>query len=145
MGAARPLAVPVNHEGVLADRKPESLGDRVLTLLDSGIDELFDVTAVETQNVIVVRAGIELEHRHAVGKVVAGDKTRRLELSQHAIDRGESDVLTQVDQPTINVLRRQMTIGAVFKDLQDLDAWKRHLEPCFAQIVAFHDATRSFG
>jgi hypothetical protein len=46
MGAARPLAVPVNHEGVLADRKPESLGDRVLALLDSGIHELFDVATV---------------------------------------------------------------------------------------------------
>jgi len=130
---------------VLADRKPESLGDRVLTLLDTGIDELFDVTAVETQNVVMVRPCVELEHRHAVGEVMAGDETRRLELGQHAIHRGEPDVLTQIDQTTVDVLRRQMTIWAVFEDLEDLDAWKRHLEPCFTQIVAFHDATRSFG
>jgi len=43
---------------VLADRKPESLGDRVLTLLDPGIHKLFDMPAVETQDVIVVRACI---------------------------------------------------------------------------------------
>lgn len=145
MRAARPAAVAVNHEGVLADRKTESLGDRVLPLLDSRIHELLDPTAVETQDVIVVRPGIELEYRHAVGKMVARHETRRLELREYPVNRGETDVLAQVDETTVDVLGRQMSVAAMLENLEDFDAGQRHLESRFPQIVAFHDDARSFG
>jgi len=61
---------------VLADRKPESLGDRVLTLLDPDIHKLFDMPTVETQDVIVMWACTKLEYRHPIGKMVTSHETR---------------------------------------------------------------------
>ena len=145
MGTVRPLAVPVNHEGVLADRKAEPLRYGVLAILDTRIDEFFDVPAVETQDVIMMGARVQFEHGHAVGKVVTRHESGGLELSQHAVYRRQADLFTQIDQTTVNVLGRQVPVRAVFEDLKDLDARKRHLESCLAQIAAFHDDTRSFG
>jgi len=90
---------------VVADRKAEPIGHSSLTLLNPGIDELLHPTAIETQNVIVVRAGAELEHRHAFGEVVARDETRCLELREHAVHRGQPDVLARVNQLTVDVFR----------------------------------------
>jgi hypothetical protein len=38
--------MPVHDEGVIADRKPEPLGDRILALFNTRIDELFNTAAV---------------------------------------------------------------------------------------------------
>jgi hypothetical protein len=145
MGAARPLAVPVNHEGVLADRKAEPLGYGVLAILDTGVHEFFDVPAVKTQDVIMMGARVQFEHRHTVGKVVTRHEPGGLELGQHAVHRRKADLFTQINQASVDVFRRQVPVRAVFKNFEDLDARKRHLESCLAQIAAFHDDTRSFG
>jgi len=63
----------VNHERVIADRKTMLLGDCALSLLDPRIHELLDAPAIETEDVIVMRPGVEFEHRHAVGKVMTRD------------------------------------------------------------------------
>jgi len=130
---------------VVADRKAEFIGHGSLPLLDPGIDELFHPTAIEAQDVIVVRAGAEFEHRHAIGEVVTCDQSRRLELRQHAIHRGEPDVFSGIDELAIDVFGRQMAIAAVLENLENLDARQRHLQSRLAQIIAFHVEPRPFG
>jgi len=130
---------------VVADREAEFVRYGGLTLLDPGIDELLHPTAVEAQDVIVVRPGVELEHRHAIGEVMARDEARRLKLSEHAIHRGKPDVLAGIDELAIDVLGRQVASPTVLENLENLDARQRHLQSRLAQIVAFHVEPRPFG
>ena len=138
MWTLRLPAVPVNHEGVLADRKAVPLGHGRLPLLDAAVDELFDPAAIKTQDVIVVRAGTELKHRHAVGKVMPRDEPRRLELREHPIHRRQPDVFFQVDEAPVNVFGRKMPRAAFLEDVENLHARQRDLQPGFAQVIAFH-------
>jgi len=123
---------------VLADRKAVPLGHGRLALLDAGIHELLDAPAIKTQDVIVMRAGTELEHRHAIGEVMAGDEPRRLELREHAVHRRKADVFLQIDEAPVNVFSRKMARAAFLEDVENLHARQRDLQPGFAQVIAFH-------
>jgi len=123
---------------VVADREAMPLGDRRLPLLDAAIDELFDPTAIETQDMVVVRPGVELEYGHAIGEVMPRDEPRRLELREHAVDRGQADVFLQVDEPPVDVFGRQVARAAFLEDVENLHARQRDLQPGFAQVIAFH-------
>lgn len=122
----------VNHERVVADFKTIFLSDGSLALFDTPIDKLFYMTAIETQDVVVMLTGIELEHRHAVGKMVARHEPCCLKLGQHAINGGETNILTGVNKAAIDVFGRQMAVTAGLEDLENLDSRQRHLEPRFA-------------
>lgn len=132
----------VNHEGVVVDLEAEFVGHGSLTLLDLRIDELLDVAAIDTENVIVVGPGIQLEDCHAVFEMVSRHEPRSLELRQHAIHRRQADVLAQIDEPPVDVLGRHMAIDRRFENVEDFDAWRGDLETRLAKIVAFHVAAR---
>ena len=106
------------------------------------IDELFDATAVQAHDVIMVGTLVELEHRHAVLEMMARDQTRSLELRQHPIHRRQADVLAQIDESPLDVLGRHMPIDRRFENLEDFDARRGDLETRLAKIVAFHVAAR---
>lgn len=89
---------------MIADREAQPLGDRRLTLFYPGIHELFDAAAVQADDMIVMRALVELEHRHAVLEVMAGHETCSLELRQHPVDGGETDIFVGVEESAIDVL-----------------------------------------
>jgi len=91
---------------VVGDLEAVTLGDRVLPTFDILIDELFDVSAIDALDVIVVRPLVQLEHGHTVGEMMTGDQPCRFKLGQHAIHRGKPDILTGIDQATIDVLSR---------------------------------------
>ena len=128
----------VDHEGVLADLEAETLRHRRLALLDARIHELLHAPAVEAQDVVVVRAGVELEDRHAVREVMAGDEPGRLELRQHPVDRRKTDVLARLGEPAVDVLGGQVPLAAALEDVEDLHARQRDLESGFSKVVAFH-------
>src|SRR5215212_2118237 len=79
-----------------------------LALLDPCIHEFLDPSALEADDVVVVRAMIDLEYRHAVFEVMAAHQPGRLELRQHAIDGGKANVLIGIEQSPIDVFGRQM-------------------------------------
>lgn len=133
--------MPVNHERVVADFELMPCSNFRLTLLDACIDEFFDMPAIETEDVVVMRPGIEFEHRHAIGEVMPRDEPRRLELGEHAIDRRETDVLAQIDQPTIDILGRHVALATALEDFEDLHSRQRDLESRFAQVFSFHVIT----
>jgi hypothetical protein len=83
---------------MIPDLEPELLGHRSLPIFNAGIHELFDPAAVQTHYVVVVSPMVQLENRHSVFKVVPGDQARRLELREHAVHRGEADVLVGLEQ-----------------------------------------------
>src|SRR6185312_6632545 len=138
VNAPRPLAAPVENEGVIADIESEAPRDRRLPLLDSRVHELLDAAAIEAHDVIVMRALIELEDGHAVLEMMACDEPRGLELRENAIYRRESDVLVRVEKRPVDVLRREMPRRAALENLEDLETGNRDLQARLAQIVAFH-------
>lgn len=135
----------VNHERVIADGKAVLLGHGTLSLLNARIDELLHAPAIEAEDVIVMRPGVQFEYGHAIGEVMSGDETRRLELGQYPIHRREPDLFAQIDEPTIDVLGRQVPLAVRLEDLEDLDARQRDLESRLAQVIAFHVNPQPFG
>src|SRR5437667_182074 len=85
------LAASVQDERVIANGEPQPVRHRRLPLLDPRVHELLDATAVQTHDVVVMRALVELENGHAVLEVMARDEPGRLELREHAVHGGEPD------------------------------------------------------
>ncbi len=123
---------------MVADREPQPLGDRGLPLFDTGIHELFDPAAVQTHDVIVVRAVIELEDGHAILEVMTGDQARRLKLREHAVDGGQSDILIAVEERAIDVFGRKVPRSAALENFQNLEARQRDFQAGFAEVFTFH-------
>ncbi len=72
---------------MIADLETQSLRHRVLTLLDPTVHELFDLAAIDTDDVIVVCALVQFENRHAALEMMTGHEAGGLELRQHPIHR----------------------------------------------------------
>jgi hypothetical protein len=89
-----------------------------------------------THDVIVVRAVIEFEHRHAALKMMAGDETGGLELSEHAINSGKPNVLVGDDELFVNVLSTHVACRAIRKDFQNFEARQRYFQARVAQVIA---------
>src|SRR5437016_5074340 len=66
---------------MLVDREAAVLRDFVLTLLDFGIVEFFDSAALQTDQVIVVSALVQLEHRFARLEVMTHQQAGLLEIA----------------------------------------------------------------
>ena len=114
----------------------------MLPLFDAAVHELFHLPAVNTHDVIVMRALIEFEHRHAALKMMARDEARGLELRQHSIDSGEADVLIGHQELLVNILRAHVARGPIGEDVQDFQARQRYFETGIAQVVAFAGRVR---
>src|SRR6202046_4262399 len=85
IGAVGLAAMPVQNQRMVADLEAQALGHGVLALFDAAVHELFHFAAVNTHDVIVMRALVELEYGHAAFKMMARDQTRGLDLGKHSI------------------------------------------------------------
>src|SRR4051794_6135971 len=104
------------------------VGDAALALLDLGVEELLYSAAVEADQVVVVLALVELEHRLAALEVVARQDPGLLELHQDAIHRRQADVGMVGEQHAKHVLRAHVSLRRVLEDLEHFDARQRRLE-----------------
>src|SRR5690606_33200549 len=64
-------------------------------------------------------------------------QSRRLELSQHPVYRGNADIFTRFQQGAVDVLGGEVTLFVFFEYLQYFDPRKGHLEADFAQLMIF--------
>lgn len=72
--------------------KPELLGDCMLALLYFLVVKLFDVTAFETNEMVVVRSCVEFEYCFAGFKMIAMKQSRLFELCQDAINCCQTNI-----------------------------------------------------
>ena len=91
---------------MLSNRKPAFRGDPDLALLDFGVIELFDASALHAHEMIVMAALIQLEHRFSGLEMVALEDAGLFELGEDALDRGQPDVQSLVYENPIDVLGR---------------------------------------
>ncbi len=112
--------------------------DSALAIFDTGVHELFDLAAVKTNDVVVVLALVELEHRGRTLEVVPCDQPGRLELRQNPVNGRQPDVLVRFEQMLIYVLGAHVARRRGAEDLQDLQPRQRDLEAGLAQVAGFH-------
>jgi hypothetical protein len=76
---------------------------------------------------VVVVAVVEFEHRFVAVEVMANQETCLLELGEHAVDRGQTDILAFVRQQAIDLLGRHVPLVALLdRGFSGAAAW---LEP----------------
>jgi outer membrane protein assembly factor BamE len=120
---------------MLLQLKPAFGGDAVLTLLDLGVIELLHPTALQAHQMVVVGARIELKNRLAGLEIAALQKSRLLELGEHAINRGQTDVLLHGQQFPVHVLGTEVTMRPLLEDLQNLQSGQGCLQPGIFQFA----------
>ena len=114
--------------------KPRSCATLRLPLLDLGVVELLDAAALHADEMVVVLAFVQLEHRLAGFEMMAHEQARLLELRQHAIDGGKADVETLGQQHPVDVLGGQVPHLRRLEEIDDLEPRHRRLEPRVLQI-----------
>src|SRR5690606_6985044 len=113
-------------------------GDLLLALLDGFIDEFVDAVALHADDVVMVVALVQLEHRVTALEVMPRDEAGVLELREHAVDRGKADLLAQLQQCLVHVFRAHVPLGAAGENLEDLHSRQRDLQAGFPEFLAFH-------
>src|SRR5262245_33579314 len=140
VGAVLLDAVGVERERVAVQVEAALLGDLGLAALDLGVVELLDPPALHADQVVVVAALVQLEHRLAGLEVLAREQAGVLELGEDAVDRGEADVDALGEQGLVDVFRRKVAHFARLEQLEDLAPRQRRLEAAILQ--ALHRAHR---
>lgn len=128
------LAVTVQNQAMLGERKLVAGSNLALMLLDHFIVELFDMSAMDADNMVMVFALIQLEHRLTTLEVMPFDQPRRLELGQHAVDCRQTDFLTRRNQTAIDILGSQMLVLLILQHIKDFHPWQRDFETCLFEI-----------
>ena len=99
-------------------------GNGVLALFNLRVVKLFDPTAVNTDQMVMVFAMIDLEDSLSRLKEVALKQTGLLKLGQHAINRGQPDVHVFCNQHAVDVFRRHVAEGAFLEKLKNFQPRK---------------------
>ena len=77
----------------------------VLQAFNFVIRELDDIAALNTHHVVVMFALVHFENRMAAFEVVPLNEPGCLELGQHPIYRGQTDILPRGEQLLVNIFR----------------------------------------
>ena len=128
VGAVFLDAVGVDLQRVVVDGEAAFLGDAGLAFFDFGVEELLDLAALQADQMIVVVALVEFEHRLVAVEVVAHQQPGLLELGEHAVDRGETDILAFVRQQPVHLLCGHVALVALLEQIEDFQARQRGLE-----------------
>jgi hypothetical protein len=123
---------------MVLDFEAALLSHRPLPHFNRLIQELFDVAAVNADDVVVVCAGVELEHRQPILEVMPADQASGFELGQHAIHGRQTKVLMLIKQTPVDLFGRQVSRLRAFKDFEDPEARQRHFQSGIAEVLAFH-------
>src|SRR3989338_1444309 len=110
-------------------------GDLFLARLDGRIVELLDMAALQTNDVVVVLALIEFEHRFAALEIVARQQPGLFELRQHAVDRGQPNVVATGQQVLVHVFRAHVALLPQLEQPQYLESRHGRFEPGAFQMI----------
>ena len=116
------------------DGEAAFLGDAGLAFFDFGVEELLDLAALQADQMVVVVALVQLEHRLVAVEVVAHQKTGLLELGEHAVDRGQTDILAFVGQQAIHLLGGHVPLVALLEQIENFQARQRGFETDVLEI-----------
>jgi len=82
----------IQCQRMVGNLKTMLLSNFNLTFLNFGIEEFFDLAAIQTHQMVMVRAFIELENGLASFEMIALQQTGLLELGQYPVDGCQTDI-----------------------------------------------------
>lgn len=101
------------------------------------IMKLFNQPAFNTDQVIVMIIGRELEHRVATLKMMTDYQPSRFELGQNSIDSGQTDFFIILKQVLIDIFSAQVMNLRTFEDLEDLNPRQCYFQTRVFKILRF--------
>ena len=107
----------------------------LLALLYFGIEKFLDLAAMGANEMVVMRAFVQLVYGLATFEMTAAQDGRLLELGQDTVNGGQADVGPFFQQDTENVFRSHVALAAGLEDLQDLQSGQRSLEAGILEVV----------
>lgn len=99
----------VQRKCMFGNIEPAVFRHLLLALFDFVIKELFDPPAIEADEMVVVRAFVQLEHRLACLEMISMEQAGLLELRQYAIHGSETDIHVLGEENLVHVLGAQVT------------------------------------
>ena len=105
-----------------------------LAPFDILVAEFLNPSAFEAEDMVVVFALIEFEHRMATLEMVALDQASRLELGQHAVYGRQADLLAGFLQRSKNLFGGQVHAILMLQHVENLHARQRDLQ---ARLLEF--------
>jgi hypothetical protein len=85
-------AIGIQTQGVVRDGEALGFRHRLLPLLDFGVVKLFHLAAIQTYEVIMVLAFIELVNCLSAFKMASAENGGLFELGQHTVHSGQAHV-----------------------------------------------------
>jgi len=123
---------------MIGDTVTVPIRDGLLAFLDNFVDELFHPAALEADDMVVMTAVIQFEHRAAALEIVPLHETGGFELGEDAVDGGQTDVLSRLEESPVDLLGRHVELLVALQDTEDLDPRQGDLEAGFPEIRVFH-------
>ena len=114
---------------MFANAEATLLGDARLPPLDLGIAEFLDPTAVDADEMVMVLTVTEFEHRLARLEEMAFEQSCLLELGQHAVDGGQTDIQVVGEQQAVHILGGQMANLGLLEQGEDPEAGGGGFQP----------------
>lgn len=128
-------ATRIQRQRVLFEREAFGLSHGGLPFFNLGVVKLFHPPAVEADQMVVVRAFVQLIHRFTTLKIAAREQPCLLKLREHAIDRGQANVGALIEQHAVHILRRHVPLLAALENLHDFQARQGGFEAGIFEFV----------
>lgn len=122
--AGRLGALRVQVKGVVLDFEATLFGDQVLSALDFCVIKFFYPATVDTNQMVMMLAAVDLEYGFAGFEKVTLKQASLFELRQDAIHRGQTDIHVFCQKHPINIFCRHVPHGALFEQLKNFQTGK---------------------
>lgn len=135
MRASRFGATRIQRQRVLLEHKALRFGHGRLALFDFRIVKLFNAAAIKADQMVVVRAFVELINRFTAFKIAACEQAGLFKLCEHTVDRRQADVGMLAQQNAVDIFCRHVPLCAALENLHDLQARQRGLQASVFEFV----------
>ena len=122
------LADTIDIERVIGHLIALFSGYFLLTVFDHLVDEFVHLTALDTQDMVMVFALIQFKNGLTALEMVPGHQAGLLKLGQYAVDGRQTDFLAALQQCLVDIFGAHVPDLALFQKMQDLDTRQRRLE-----------------
>ena len=104
-------ASPVDRQRMVDDFEPVALCDFTLSFFDFVIMEFFDMPAIHTNDMVMMRSLVELEYSLAGFEIIPRQYPGLFELRQDPIHRRQPDFQLVGQKQPVDILGAQMPLG----------------------------------
>ncbi len=125
------------------DREAPLLGNLGLAVFDLGVKELFHVSTLQTDQMVMMGSLVEFKHGLAAFEMMTDQQAGLFKLGQHPVDGGQTDVHAFLLKTAVDFFRTQMAGVAGFKQGQHPEAGKGGFQSDVLEILGgAHIASR---